>query len=50
VGWFRLEKKRLRGNLNALYYCLKGEHGEMGGWPLLPGNSNGTRGIDLKLL
>ena len=46
---FCLEKRRLRGDLLDLYNCLKGGCGEVGGRPLLPGNSDTMSGNDFKL-
>jgi len=44
-----LENRRLRGNLTALYSCLKGGYSWDEGWPLLPCNSRRMREDGLKL-
>ena len=49
LGLPSLEKRRLRRDLIALYNCLKGSCGKVGGQPLLMFNSNRTSGHGLKL-
>ena len=48
LGWGSLEQRKLRGDLTALYNCLKGDGGD-GVWPLLPGKSARMRGDGIKL-
>jgi len=48
LGSFRLEKRILREDLNALYNCLKGGYSKGRARPLLLGNSDRMRGNSIK--
>jgi len=49
LGLFGLGKRRLRGDLIAVYNCLKGDCGEVGVGLLSHINNNWISGIGLKL-
>ena len=49
MAWFSLERRRLRGDLIALYNCLKEGCGEVGVQPLLLANRDRMRDDGLRL-
>ena len=49
LGLFRLENRRLRGDLTVAFQYLKGAYIQEGEWLFMKLNSDRTRGNDLKL-